>query len=237
MTTYKIAAQCVSVLFVFSSFQAQADDAICNNANAVIHKLKDKALVYDSMMGVSPTYQATLADGFLYGDDSGLLFNENKIVSWGKGDALVIHPQESPEQKAKGEKNPLKFFIQHDEVPYNGPNDKGTKGGIYKVEAKDLKSNKKDISCSKEDSAYAKHFFPAGDKSGPALGDVYCVRTRSGNGYALIKVANICTNGLVFNYKYNGASNVFNNERQLAPGERLTIQELSISVPHMLGRK
>jgi hypothetical protein len=237
MTTYKKAAQYLSILCMFATVQAHADDAICNNATAVVHKLNDKALVYNTMAGVSPTYQATIAEGFLYGDQSGMVFKDNKSVPWGAGDLLVIHAQESDEQVAKGQKNPIKFFIQFDEAPYNGPNDKGTKGGIYKVQANDMNSNKPGVTCSKEGAAYAKHFFPKADAAGPIAGDMYCVRTRSGENYALIKVVNVCSSGVVFNYKFNGKSNEFNNEQELAPGQKMSIQQISKSVSRMLGQK
>lgn len=213
MTTYKKTAHYLSVLCLFASVNAGAADAICNNAHSAIRKLTDKDYLHDTMMGVKPTYEAQVADGFLYGNEAGLLFKKNKIVSWGAGDLLVIHPQESEEQKKNSQKNPLKFFVQYDKAPYNGQNDKGTQGGIYKVNPQADKSDSSGVTCSKEASDYAYHFFPSGGEA-PAVGDVYCVRTRSGKGYALIKVTNICESGLVFAYKYNGASNEFAGEKE-----------------------
>ncbi|MGZ3806068.1 MAG: hypothetical protein ACXVB4_17770 [Pseudobdellovibrionaceae bacterium] len=209
MMPYKKAAQYFSVLCLIGSFNARADDAICNNANSEIRKLSDNDSLQDTMMGVSPTYQATVADGFLYYGKSGLSFKKNKIVPWGAGDLLVMHPKESDEQIKKGEKNPTKFFIQYDEDPYNGVNDKGTKGGIYKLDPKDQKADSPTISCPTDGNKYVHHFFPKKGDAAPVAGDIYCVRTRTGKEYSLIKVINVCGNGVVFDYKYNRKSNSF----------------------------
>lgn len=203
--------QGLSVLVLFSTLQAHADDAICNNVNFEIHKLSDPDRIHaNSVKGVNLTYEAALADGFLYGDKSGISFKENKMTAWGRGDLLVIHPSESKEQVQRGEKNPTKFFIQYDEAPYNGPNDKGTKGGIYKVQNLE-DGSETGVVCSKEASSYEHHFFPSSESS-PEVGAVYCVRTRDGKGYALMRVSNVCSNGVIFSYKYNGTSNAFKGD-------------------------
>src|SRR5207253_3889520 len=103
-------------------------EAACHNAHFTVQKQAQRTRLQDTMLGVQPTHQAKVADGFLAGnngDNSGLLFESNKLVPWGKGDLLVLHPQESAEQKTKGEFNPMQLFIQFDAAPFNGENDKG----------------------------------------------------------------------------------------------------------------
>lgn len=220
MNPFKVALQHCSVLTVLISFQAMAEEAICRNANSAIQQLSDKdRSAANLMMGVRPTFQAKVAEGFLYGNESGMSFTANKIVPWGDGDLLVIHPKESDAQIARGEANPTKFFIQYDEAPYNGPKDKGTSGGIYKVNSKDATGGKNGVECSRNALTYAHHFFPKEDPStrkevAPEVGDVYCVRTRSGDNYALIKVTSVCNNGVIFDYKFNGESNFFSAEAE-----------------------
>jgi hypothetical protein len=217
MTTFKKTFQYFSVLCLLVSVQAHAEKpGICSNAISEIKKLTDPDRVAaNSMMGVRPTYMAHLADGFKHGEQSGLIFKdadtkEPKVVAHGKGDILVMRPPNGP----------MKFFIQYDEAPYNGENDKGTKGGIYKVDLPaDQAQAKPAIICPKNPKLYAHHYFPAfipkvegeQDKD-PQVGDTYCVRSRDGKEYSLIRLTDVCENGLVFDFKHNGQSSFFKKD-------------------------
>ena len=213
MKAYTKSIPFLVIFCLVAPWSARAEDAICSNAKSMIQKLSDKdRSSANSMMGVKPAYQAKVADGFLYGGESGILFEENQIKPWGHGDLLVMRSPSTPEQNQKGEKNPLKIFVQFAEAPYNNTNDKGTKGGIHKIEA----AADSGVICPTRDAlpndkkpGYVHHFFPKGEKESPQVGDIYCVRTRNGENYALMKVTNVCEDGLVFDYKSNGKSNVF----------------------------
>lgn len=219
MVSFKALLQCFLAFGLLLSLPAQASESVCNGQFGV-QKQQKRTRLQDTMMGVQPTHQAKMADGFLAGNngnDSGILFESNELVQWGKGDLLAVHPQELAEQKAKGEKNPMQFFVQYEQAPYNGPNDKGTRGGIYKVTAPE----KDGITCSKRAEDYSLHFFPGiidGRQKYQALqqGGVYCVRTRDGDKYALIKVVSLCDDGVVIDYNYGKDSNVFAVDDKIA---------------------
>ncbi|HEY8272447.1 MAG TPA: hypothetical protein VIG33_16260 [Pseudobdellovibrionaceae bacterium] len=215
MTLLKKAAQYFSALCLLASFNARAADAICDSTNFETQKLTNKDRSHQTMMGVRPTYSAKLGEGFSHSDKSGLLLKENKIVPWGAGDILSVRPQNSDEQTKKGIVKPVKFFVQYDRPPYNNVNDKRTKGGIYKVDSKVQNTDGTGVSCSTEPNDYAYHYFPDADEKSLVVGSVYCVRTRSGNEYTLIRVTHICDNGVVFDYKYNGDSNVFEGVKKV----------------------
>lgn len=211
MFSFKSLLQCTLAFGLLLSTQVQAKESVCNSKFG-IQKQKNRTRLQDTMMGVQPTHQAKVADGFKAGNngnDSGLLFESNELVQWGLGDILVVHPQELADQKAKGEINPMQLFIQHEKAPYNGPNDKNTKGGVYKVAG----TSNDGVTCSKNPEDYSMHFFPgiiSGSKYQPLQqGGVYCVRTRSGDKFALMKVVSICDDGIVVDYKYGKDSNVF----------------------------
>lgn len=208
-----------------------ADQPVCREIADGIQKFANAGAGQSEMNGVTPTHEAMVANGFVYADQAGLLFNGNgaderspelavpRIVAWGKGDILVARVPESDEQKARGEKSPLKFFIQFNQAPYNGPNDLGTAGGIYKVRTQDIVNDGLNYGVQCSADRYQYHYFPKADPAtgqnpAPAIGDVYCLKTRSGTGYALLQVTDVCNQAVVLNFKYNGSSSFFKANRE-----------------------
>jgi hypothetical protein len=208
MFAFKKTLRFVSVLCLFASVQAHAEDPMCRGALSAIQQLG--AQDNESMMKVTAEWQVKLADGFIDNGHSGILFRENTIVGNGTGDMHIMRPLPNDEQKALGQVNPIRLFIPFDSVDY--PGEKGTVGGAYKVALSDTDQVKTPgVICSNKALSYGHHWFPGfeDDTKGPQVGDVYCVRTRNGQNYALVKLTNICEKGLVFDYKFNGPNPYF----------------------------
>lgn len=132
-----------------------AAPAPCDHPTDKVTSLIQAKEPREPMLGVKPTHRARLVDGFTDARSSGIIFEKNQIVEWGQGDLLVARPGSD-----KGEeKKPVLLFIQRDEKPYNGPNDKGTMGGITRATPSKF-ADKPGVICSGNDNDYEYHWFP-----------------------------------------------------------------------------
>ncbi|HRQ39220.1 MAG TPA: hypothetical protein PLD25_15035 [Chloroflexota bacterium] len=87
---------------------------------------------------------------------------------------------------------PISFFLQYDAPPFNNPDiDKDARSGIIAMPQPELNQVSK---CPV--SGYTYHWAET------SLGGVYCVRTRDGVHYAIIKVTAVTHNNLTFTWKY-----------------------------------
>jgi hypothetical protein len=112
-----------------------------------------------------------LFDGFTNYDRSGFVFRSGEIVSWGAGVADIGALREQNGQV-------MNFFLPYEGEIYKHPTlDRGATGGIVEVNAKSLDDH---VDCPS--SGYKYHWFV------PAKGHFYCVRTRSGQEFAVIRV-------------------------------------------------
>lgn len=132
-----------------------------------------------------PSGQTTIFDGFTNYGESGFRFNSNSIVAWDSNAADIL--------AAKVESSsPMSFFLQYDAPPYNNPDiDKDARSGIIGMSQTELEQ----VSECPE-SGYQYHWVTA------SSGEVYCVRTRGGEHYAIIKLTDIGNSTLSFTWIY-----------------------------------
>ncbi len=135
---------------------------------------------------------AIVYDGHTRYELSGFSFGEKSLVGWGSGraDLLVEHTGDIAE--------PAHFFLQYDtgERDVSGsPFDAGAKSGIAKVDS----NNPTDVpECPL--TGYATFRYS------PVAGGVYCVRARDGVHFAMIKVTDLLTDRIGFDWEYQTES-------------------------------
>jgi hypothetical protein len=214
----------VQVLFVglglFLSSQTHADSPLCAAGSAAWRTLTQIERNEKVIGQVQPTHQVKLLNGFDHFSTANFRFDDRAnpmalnaveavpvITPWATGDIGVVRLKESEEQVKKGERNPIQLFVQKDIAPYQGENDKGTDGGIYKVSD----YNGQGVQCPTEPFAYEYHQYPKQESKANELqlNGVYCVRTRDGKRFALMKIEALCDQAVVFAYIYGGASSYF----------------------------
>jgi hypothetical protein len=132
-----------------------------------------------------PSGQATIFDSFTNYWQSGFRFSTNSVVAWDSNaaDILAAKPQSF---------SSMSFFLQYDAPPFNNPDlDKDARSGIIAMQQTEMNQVSE---CPA--SGYTYHWAAAN------LGRVYCVRTRSGEHYAVIKLTSIDNNSLSFTWEY-----------------------------------
>ena len=118
---------------------------------------------------------------------SGLNFAAGDIVSWDSGRADLLVSNTQPPQPAAS------FFTQEDSggVFIDAQQDKGANAGMVKMAAQTLDEvNEAPI------DGYLTHWFA------PELNGIYCVRTRDGHHFAKIKVTDLRTDRIAFDWIY-----------------------------------
>ncbi len=134
---------------------------------------------------------AILRDGFQAHGASGFQFSSATVVAWDSRLADILAARKEGSAKTG-------FFLPYDSTPYRNPDlDRNAAAGIRKVSAAGLEDAGE---CPT--GGYAHHWFQ------PEVAAVYCVRTRSGSTYALIRVDAIDDDRIVIDYLYqpNGSN-------------------------------
>jgi len=128
-----------------------------------------------------PSGQATLYDGFVSYGESGFDFSTDSVVAWNStmADLLAAKLQTS---------SVVSFFAPYNAQPFP---DADAYSGIVGMPQTDLGQV---TECP--DSGYGYHWVTAN------LGGVYCVRTRDGGHYAIIKVTAVSGSSLSFTWEY-----------------------------------
>lgn len=129
--------------------------------------------------------QATIFDSFTNYGQSGFRFSTNSVVAWDSNaaDILAAKPPSF---------SSMSFFLQYDAPPFNNPDlDKDARSGIIAMQQTEMNQVSE---CPA--SGYTYHWAAAN------LGSVYCVRTRSGEYYAVIKLTSTDNNSLSFTWEY-----------------------------------
>ena len=112
----------------------------------------------------------TLLDGFKHYDKSGFSFAKSEQVSWASPNADILAAK-------KNDDNLISLFLPFDVPPYNSAQ---AQSGIFRMSGDDYSSVQ---SCPEE--GYEYHWKDI------SLGEVFCVRTRSGNSFVKIKILSI----------------------------------------------
>lgn len=132
-----------------------------------------------------------LRDGFRFFNQSGYQFSTGSIVAWNaaSADILAVTPKGQPTTK---------LFIPYDAEDYKNPNwDKDAAAGIQRVSGTQLSKVRE---CPVD--GYKHHWFA------PEKGGLYCVRTRSGKHFAVIRVDTVDDDriGFEFIFQPSGSS-------------------------------
>lgn len=193
--------------------------ALCESANALVRSIPPEQRPAMAIDGVEPSNQTYFFDGWKDAGRAGILFDTRRSsVSadpagakpvtgpWSGSDVQVMSP--SPDVR-----RPLHLFVQsHQAGAYQNAADEGTDGGFFQVTEKE-KIAGGGVACPSDHDAYDVNFFPTPDGRGADLGvstgSVYCIRTRDGLRFALIRVDAVCDRGVVLSYRYNGSSAKF----------------------------
>lgn len=150
----------------------------------IYNDLKDRFLPKPVSQGpVKGT--AIIRDGFVAYQQSGFRFSSTSVVSW-DSEAADILAAKPPGAALTG------FFLPYDSAPYKHAKlDRNAASGIRKVSGESLESIKE---CPS--GGYMHHWFQ------PQLNAVYCVRTRSGRAYAVIRVDSLDEDRIGFDFLY-----------------------------------
>lgn len=138
-------------------------------------------VVINNARNLLPSGQATIFDGYVYYGESGFSFGTNTVVAWNSSlaDLLVAKPDPSS----------MRFFLPYDTLPYSDGDD--ARAGIIEMPQTAL-----DQVAECPEFGYQYHW------AGASSGGVYCVRTRDGAHYAIIKVTSIDNSSLSFGWIY-----------------------------------
>ena len=159
----------------------------------IFNDLKDRFLPKPVSKG--PVKGTTIIrDGFVAYEKSGFRFSSASVVSWDseQADILAAKP---PGAKVTG------LFLPYDLGAYKHPRlDRNATSGIVKINGATLESVR---SCPS--GGYSHHWFQ------PQPNTMYCIRTRSGKAYALIRIDALDEDRVSFDYLYQpDGSNNFN---------------------------
>lgn len=137
---------------------------------------------------------AIIRDGFVTYEKSGFRFSSATVVSWDseQADILAAKP---PGAKVTG------LFLPYDLGAYKHPAlDRHAASGILKINIQELEAVRR---CPS--SGYSYHWFQ------PEQNAIYCIRTRGGKEYALIRIDAIDDDRVSFDYLYQAdGSQTFN---------------------------
>jgi len=166
---------------VVKSFQDDRHPGIGNNIAAV------------KSLGAASGH-TVLFDGFKNYMISGFHFSTKKLVPWGTTQ-LDMQPDIEVANPGNQASNAV-FFLERDTPPYETTKDfSGGKipasGGIIKMPQKDLDAIK-----SAPTSGYISHYFS------PEIGGTYCIQTWDGLHYAKIKVTEMTSDRIGFDWVY-----------------------------------
>lgn len=129
------------------------------------------------------TFSTSLRDGFKWYGESGYNFDEHEIVSWNaaNGDILAAKRDEDSHPS---------LFLPFDTPPYNADQDTFAQAGILKLDTSSL-GNVQHCPIV----GYAYHWYAV------VTGDVFCVRTRSGEHYVALQISAASDNSVAFRWK------------------------------------
>jgi Papain family cysteine protease len=128
---------------------------------------------------------ASVLDGFRFFDNSGYSFAQAERVPWNSPEADIL--------VAKQNVSELRFaslFLPFDAPPYNSEQDDSAQSGILKLAGSDY-----DDVQNCPSSGYQYHW------TNPEVGDVYCVRTRSGTGFVKIRISALADEKIDFEWQ------------------------------------
>jgi hypothetical protein len=124
-----------------------------------------------------------LRDGFQFFDQSGYQFSTDSIVAWNAASADILVAKQQGQSTAG-------FFIPYDAEGYKHPDwDKGASGGIKRVPGTQIGSVRE---CPTD--GYRHHWFS------PEKGGLYCLRTRDGKHFAVIRVDTVDEDRIGFEF-------------------------------------
>jgi Trypsin-like peptidase domain len=124
---------------------------------------------------------AIVMDGNVNYGQSGFSLSRNLVVSWDSPDADIL--------VATAGAGAAEFFLPYDVPPYSSPHDATARSGIREMGTGDFATI---ASCSSLE--YQFHWMVA------KQGGVYCVRTRSGNRFAKLKVTGVYKDRISFDW-------------------------------------
>lgn len=139
-------------------------------------------VVLNNVKNLLPSGLTTLFDGYVYYGESGFSFGTNTVVAWNSSiaDLLVAKPDPA---------SSMRFFLPYDAPPYSdGDNAQAGIIGMSQTELVQV------AECP--ESGYQYHWADT------SPGGVYCVRTRDGAHYAVIKLTSIDDSRLSFSWIY-----------------------------------
>lgn len=139
-------------------------------------------VVLNNARDLLPSGQATILDGYVYYGESGFSFGTNAVVAWNSSIADLLAAKPDPA-------SPMRFFMPYDAPPYSDGDN--ARAGIIGMPQTALDQV---VECP--ESGYQYHWVDT------SLGGVYCVRTRDGAHYAVIKLTSIDDSSLSFSWIY-----------------------------------
>lgn len=133
-----------------------------------------------------PSGNATLYNGFQFGDQSTFTFSSASIQPWGSPSDIGVA---TPPGTAIAQ-----FFLPYDQPPYSDPQAKHH--GVENAGIVDMGPTTLNAISEAPDSDYSFFYVQ------PEIGHVYCVRTRDGHHFAKIKITYIGEDRVAFDYVY-----------------------------------
>lgn len=130
-----------------------------------------------------------LRDGFAVFGASGYRFATKEVVTWDASSADILAAKQPG-------RDTTEFFLPYDAGAYEHPRwDRNARAGIREIYASSLDDVKE---CPTGD--YKHHWFQ------PVEGALYCLRSRDGNHYAVIRVDVVDDDRIGFDYLYQPAA-------------------------------
>jgi hypothetical protein len=168
------------------------------NPNVLVYQYtRDRILKLSQPFTVSSgdlnkKHTAHLEDCWLDGEHCGFRFSTGSVVPLNSnlfsGDIVLMN---QTDQTRTNTPNPAMLFATNDTPPYGGGRDTGSRAGIVEVQANELEDVREAPS-----SGYTFHWFSVRE------GGVYCVRTRDGSHYAKIKIRELTSKSVAFDWVY-----------------------------------
>lgn len=184
----------VPVAYDFNHIQIVKPSSETND----IYRWAKKRILDDSIFPVKPPSTALkhghniLYDAYTNFTTSGFDFSEERVVAWDSGSADILVSNTSPTRQ------PLAMFFTQDDsggIFQNAPADVGANAGIVRMPASSLAQV---TEAPKE--GYLSHWFQAEPNA------MYCVRTRDGHHFAVIKITDIQADRIGFDWAYQPES-------------------------------